>query len=249
MSALAKSKTQSQFSKAACVYSNHAKVQANASEILFAQINQRSLGLCLDLGAGPGVNSERLQQHSDYVLAVDLSEQMLKQIALRGNNSAVCADMDSLPLASNCFDSVFSNFAMQWSANIESALHELHRVLKPGGRAFIAIVADGSLTEVAQAFATVKRKAVNRFHSQHTIEHCATAVGFDVAWQKHSVLKDTFNSAQQALKSFRAIGASNCDKASQPMTKQQYHQILASLQGQHSHVTLSYQVSFFELVK
>ncbi|WP_105215824.1 methyltransferase domain-containing protein [Pseudoalteromonas sp. T1lg22] len=247
MSAALKQQTQSHFSKAAGRYQHHARVQASASEVLLAHLAQRPLGLCLDLGAGPGVNSAALEAQSDALIALDLSPSMLAQI--RTQSIKLCADMDALPLQANCLDTVFSNFAMQWSSDLNIALAELYRVLKPKGRAFLAIVAAGSLVEVKNAFAGIGRAAINHFASFEEIQGAAHNAGFNVNWQQELPLYDTYASAKDALKSLSAIGANSAEQSHKALTKGEYLQVLQCLGGDSPEVALSYNVVFLELIK
>ncbi|MBS3796797.1 methyltransferase domain-containing protein [Pseudoalteromonas sp. BDTF-M6] len=247
MSVALKQQTQSHFSKAACRYQHHARVQASASEVLLAHLALRPLGLCLDLGAGPGVNSAALAAQSDTLLALDLSPSMLAQI--HTPSVKLCADMDALPLHGNSLDTVFSNFAMQWSSDLNIALGELYRVLKPKGRAYLAIVAAGSLGEVKTAFASIGRAAINHFASFEDILGSAHNAGFQVNWQQELSLFDTYASAKEALKSLSAIGANSAEQGHRALSKGEYAQILQCLGGDNSEVALSYNVVFLELIK
>ena len=247
MSAALKLRTQHRFSKAAHQYQRNARVQAISSEFLLSHIGPRPLGMCLDLGAGPGVNSATLAHQSELYLALDLSPDMLAQIDVLG--AKLCADMDALPIADNTLDTVFSNFAMQWSDDITHAFSELYRVLKPGGRAFLAIVAHDSLREVKHAFAQVGRCAINDFHQPETLASIAKCSGFVPVWQYQRELYDHFSNGQQALKSLSAIGATSSSSAQKPITKEQYQGVLRALQDKGNEVKLSYNVVFMELIK
>ena len=114
--------TQTKFSKAAANYASHANVQKQAAAHLFKMMaSKHQQGTCLDLGAGPLVNTAMLKTHFDTVLAMDLSHSMLST-EQNPHCLKVCADMDNLPLQQSSLDCVFSNFAMQWSADLEALL-------------------------------------------------------------------------------------------------------------------------------
>ena len=122
--------TQTKFSKAAANYTSHANVQKQAAAHLFKMMaSKHQQGTCLDLGAGPLVNTALLKTHFDTVLAMDLSHSMLST-EQNPHCLKVCADMDNLPLQQNSLDCVFSNFAMQWSADLEVLLKSLFYSLK-----------------------------------------------------------------------------------------------------------------------
>ncbi|WP_105189675.1 methyltransferase domain-containing protein [Pseudoalteromonas sp. T1lg48] len=247
MSVALKQQTQSHFSKAACRYQHHARVQGSASDVLLARLAQRPLGLCLDLGAGPGVNSAALAAQSDALIALDLSSSMLAQI--RTPSVKICADMDALPLQANSLDTVFSNFAMQWSSDINIVMRELYRVLRPKGRAYLAIVAADSLVEVKSAFASIGREAINHFATLEEMGMAAQNAGFKINWQQQLPLFDIYESAKEALKSLSAIGANSAEQGHKALTKGEYAQILKYLEGDKPEVAVSYNVAFLELIK
>ncbi len=251
MSAALKLTTQRQFSKAATNYQQHARVQAASSTVLLDHIGARHLGVCLDLGAGPGVNSHALSVRAQQLVSLDLSESMLQCARTLGgdDNQVVCADMDTLPIHSAAIDTVFSNFAMQWSADLAALLCELHRILTANGRAYIAVVSEGSLEEVKAAFATAGVSAINQFIRVGDLTIAAKQAGFKVQWQHQAKLFDRFDSAKQALKSLSAIGANSCEHGHRHLSKNQYMQILNHLQGSQPGVELSYSVAFLELIK
>ena len=115
--------TQRKFSTAASQYVAHAHVQKQAAIDLIKLIKLDASTKhkhCVDLGAGPLVNTEELQGIYKQVIAMDLSLTMLKNSAVTAPR--ICADMDNLPLQQNSIDVVFSNFAMQWSADFKELL-------------------------------------------------------------------------------------------------------------------------------
>lgn len=98
-------------------------------------------GLVLDLGAGTGdLSREALrQQPSCRPLAADFSLDMM----LVGRKKAVhpepqllwsCTDALHLPFPPAIFDTIVSGFLLRNVANLELALCEQYRVLRPGGR-------------------------------------------------------------------------------------------------------------------
>jgi demethylmenaquinone methyltransferase/2-methoxy-6-polyprenyl-1,4-benzoquinol methylase len=93
----------------------------------------------LDLGAGTGdLGREALRQQPDIrLVAADFSLAML----LAGENSGrlpwLNADALQLPFPDGSFEAVVSGFMMRNVGNLEAALKEQYRVLKPGGRMLI----------------------------------------------------------------------------------------------------------------
>ncbi len=94
-------------------------------------------GRLLDLGAGTGdLAQEALRQHPGCrVLAADFTLAMMK--AGRARPAAArdwtAADALQLPLPDAAFDAVVSGFLLRNVANLQQALKEQFRILKPGG--------------------------------------------------------------------------------------------------------------------
>ena len=244
------------FSKAAEQYNSHANVQKQAASDLFKLINSQPYNqnkCCVDLGAGPLVNTSQLSKLYGQVIAIDLSLNMLKSAAL--NNPKVCADMDNLPLQANSIDAIFSNFAVQWSANFEKLMHALYKSLKPGGQAYISTVVAGSLNEIKTAFAALdNRSHINTFNTHAYINQSVQNVGFSINSSQKVIYTDCYSSPLKAIKSIKAIGATTQNHANSrqglltksalqrvcnayPLLNNQacvsYHVVLLSLQKSH----------------
>jgi demethylmenaquinone methyltransferase/2-methoxy-6-polyprenyl-1,4-benzoquinol methylase len=91
--------------------------------------------VCLDLAAGTLVSTEELSRSGAYVVGADLSLGML-QVGHQARPSlpALAANALSLPFPDGCFDAVTISFGLRNIAAVSSALAELLRVTRPGGR-------------------------------------------------------------------------------------------------------------------
>jgi len=92
----------------------------------------------LDLGAGTGdLAFEALQQHPETTpIAADFTRAMMEIGRNRQNGRLVhwsSADALKLPYADGAFDAVVSGFLLRNVIDIQQALTEQYRVLKPGG--------------------------------------------------------------------------------------------------------------------
>jgi len=97
----------------------------------------------LDLGCGAGgdvIKAARIVGPQGLVYGLDMTEEMLKlaqvnkQKAGARNVVFMKGTMESIPLPDESVDVVISNCVINLSPDKDSALREIHRVLRPGGR-------------------------------------------------------------------------------------------------------------------
>ncbi len=94
--------------------------------------------LILDAGCGPGTYGIMLAQKGNEVIGVEISPsavQVAKQRASekRVNFSAQVGDLEKLPFEDGYFDVCFVGWVLHHFPDINAAVSELVRVLKPGG--------------------------------------------------------------------------------------------------------------------
>lgn len=97
----------------------------------------------LDIAAGTGDQSRlaaRLVGPAGSVLATDISQEMLAVAARRAEQEGLrnlttrAMNAEQLDLSENRYDAVISRFGLMLIPNLQQALAEIWRVLKPGGR-------------------------------------------------------------------------------------------------------------------
>jgi ubiquinone/menaquinone biosynthesis C-methylase UbiE len=103
----------------------------------------------LDIGTGTGVvaiEAARVVGKTGRVVGIDLSQGMLRHAKRRATEEGVAPwltfhpdDAERLSYPDASFDVVLSLFALLHFPNPETALREMHRVLRPGGRVVVAI--------------------------------------------------------------------------------------------------------------
>lgn len=93
-------------------------------------------GSVLDLGTGTGdLAREALTQYPQArVIASDFTLEMMRVGKQSGDLNFSTADALNLPFKDNTFDAVVSGFLMRNVTDIQKALQEQFRTLKPGGR-------------------------------------------------------------------------------------------------------------------
>jgi ubiquinone/menaquinone biosynthesis C-methylase UbiE len=98
----------------------------------------------LDVGCGPGFYLEELApavEPGGQLAGIDSSEQMVELARRRcagiPNVELQMASATSLPFADAKFDAAISVQVLEFVAELDAALTELHRVLRPGGRVVV----------------------------------------------------------------------------------------------------------------
>jgi ubiquinone/menaquinone biosynthesis C-methylase UbiE len=105
----------------------------------------------LEIGLGHGTESQLLAERAGQYVGVDLTRESLRRVRRRfdvfglerpalGRSAG-----ERLPFADDSFDVVFSHGVIHHSPRIAEIVAELHRVLKPGGRAVVMVYHRASL--------------------------------------------------------------------------------------------------------
>jgi SAM-dependent methyltransferase len=94
----------------------------------------------LDLGCGAGVEVIRFGQAGARITGVDIAPNAValsRQNAMQQNVAArlTVADGEALPFPDRTFDFVYAHGVMQYTTDDRRLVGEVHRVLRPGGRA------------------------------------------------------------------------------------------------------------------
>jgi len=96
-------------------------------------------GRVLEIGMGSGLNIPHYTNQVKHLFGLEPSEHLRDKAAEFADQAAfpvefVPAGAESIPLESATIDSVVSSWTMCSIPDVESALQEIHRVLKPDGR-------------------------------------------------------------------------------------------------------------------
>ncbi len=115
------------------------------SSAAFSKYRQETLenvkGDVLEIGFGTGVNLSYYPEEIHRIVTVDVNPGVHKLAQKRIQTSSVAVEHyilngECLPMAAETFDSVVSTFTLCSITNVEQALKEIYRVLKPGGQFF-----------------------------------------------------------------------------------------------------------------
>lgn len=224
----------------------------------------------IDLGCGPGVNSFPLAALTQHYIGVDIAAGMLtaaqqqcarspefsapsNSCSKMGTVAFMQADMEQLPFANNAIAAIYSNLAVQWSNQPLQLLNELHRVLKPGGVAFISTVLNDSL----QPFADLRRCYLQRagVNPQPTLlqwQAWLQQAGFSVNFIEECKETAWFADLKALVRSISRIGADQQSQHAAPQLASR--EWLSHLQNYETYRTenglpLHYQVGYFCITK
>jgi len=113
-------------------------------EQIFQLLDVKSGMKALDIGCGPGLTSWALAQAvggSGHVDAIDIAPPMLQLAARRCADAKQVAfhqaDVLQLPFADASFDVSLATQVYEYVADIDNALHELARVMKPAAQVLL----------------------------------------------------------------------------------------------------------------
>jgi arsenite methyltransferase len=141
-------------------------------ELVRAALGARPGDRILDVGCGPGFYVTELLEvvgREGSVVGLDISADMLAVAAKRaeghGNVTFYEADASSLPVPDASFDRAVCVQVLEYVRDVPTALREMHRALRPGGRVLVWDV----------DWATVSWHAIDRQLTRRVL----------AAWDKH----------------------------------------------------------------
>ena len=103
----------------------------------------------LEIGCGVGTDIVQYAKHGAIVSGIDLTENAIKttkrNFELKGlkYKTLQAADVEHLPFKDNSFDLIYSFGVLHHTTRTDLAIKEIHRVLKPEGKAIIMLYARG----------------------------------------------------------------------------------------------------------
>ena len=103
----------------------------------------------LEIGCGIGTDGAQFAQAGAEYTGIDLTEAAVELARKRFSVFGLAGDFrvsdaENLDFASDSFDLVYSHGVLHHTPDIEGAVGEIHRVLKPGGRAIVMLYHRGS---------------------------------------------------------------------------------------------------------
>jgi ubiquinone/menaquinone biosynthesis C-methylase UbiE len=98
----------------------------------------------LEVGCGAGIDLVRFARAGVHVTGIDLSTTAIELARKNLEQNGLNADLrvmngETMEFPDNSFDSVYAHGVLQYTANVEKMVAELHRVLKPGGELVVMV--------------------------------------------------------------------------------------------------------------
>jgi len=113
-------------------------IQPREPEKILSQLGlPQPEGAVLDAGGGTGRVAQFLVGRTDQVVVADQTFEMLKEAHRKQGVTAVNSLTEDLPFANDHFCCIIMVDALHHVENQAATIHELWRVLKPGGRIII----------------------------------------------------------------------------------------------------------------
>jgi malonyl-CoA O-methyltransferase len=222
------------FSRAAHTYDAAAVLQKQVRTEMLSRLDLVKIkpAVILDAGCGTGAASQALQQRfkKSKVVSLDFAHAMLQKTRKAGllhrirpllglpQQSLLCADIESLPLASSSVALVWSNLAIQWCNDLDAAFAEFHRVLQPEGLLMFSTLGPDTLRELriatGESQATVSAGAdpvtsISRFIDMHDIGDALVRAGFSAPVLDVERFTLTYDDVLGVMRDLKNIGAHN----------------------------------------
>jgi malonyl-CoA O-methyltransferase len=216
------------FERAATTYDAAAVLQDEVCRRMLARLDYVRLApaTILDAGSGTGNAVPGLLERYPRarLVALDLAFSMALRARARrpwwrglfggARLTAVCGDIERLPLAAASADLVWSNLALQWIGEPRRAFAEMHRVLAPGGLLLFSSFGPDTLKELRAAFQGIDdRSHVLSFIDMHDTGDLLVGSGFADPVMDMETVTLTYEDVRGLMRDLKAIGAHNVTPA------------------------------------
>ena len=209
------------FDRAAQSYDSAAVLQREVGERMLSRLDYVKISPKTILDAGSGTGKGRRDLGRIYpdaaIVELDLSLAMLLKARpevpwwkkpFSGAAPQICGDIESLPLKSSSVDMVWSNLALQWCNDLNAALSEISRIMKPQGLFMFSTFGPDTLKELRRAFSD-SHAHVNRFVDMHDIGDALLHSGFAIPVMDMECITLTYEDVRGVMQDLKAIGAHN----------------------------------------
>jgi len=203
-----------QFNKAAKHYHQHADIQRLTANKLLS-FGPHKVNQVLDVGCGPASTTADLLLRANHYLGVDIAPAMLARAAADYPQLTwLNGQWEALPVANNSVDWLFANLSLQWVDDLQKAMSEAHRVLKPGGVVTVNTVVKGTFDSFIKSWNAVDD--LQHTHSFKSTEMVQNEVN-SVNWSHSQFLLEEhtqyFATVRELIGSIKGVGANYVRRA------------------------------------
>ena len=206
--------------RAAPGYADHARLELEVGNRMLERLDYVKLAArrVLDAGSGPSPQAAQLARRypGALLVALDFSISMLRQVKSqslldrmvgKGRRVAVCADIGRLPFALRSFSLVWSNMALHWASDLQSAVAEFHRVLDVDGLLMFSTLGPDTLKELRTAWSgEAEPPRVHGFIDMHDLGDMLVAAGFAAPVMDTETITLTYADIEALMADLRVTG-------------------------------------------
>lgn len=170
----------------------------------------------LDLATGTGDIAFAVARRGARVVGLDITTRMIELARAKGRSADfIVGDMLALPFADACFDLVTTGYGLRNVPNLQQALAEIRRVLKPGGQILSLDFNRPSNAVVRAAYLAY-----------------LTAVGGALGWILHRD-PDTYRYIPASIRQYPGAAAVAGLMQARGFARASYHRVLGGLMAIH----------------
>jgi ubiquinone/menaquinone biosynthesis C-methylase UbiE len=167
----AKAKVEALFDSLALEYVRERERQFSfvSQKRIVVELLRGQRGRLLEVGCGPAIMLPELLAMGFEVHGIDVSAEMIRRAEQRMASHPLVSrctlgigDVEKLDFAEGSFDAVLAMGVLEYLARYDRALHEVARVLKPGGQVVLTIPNRASAYHVARSAYLGARRMIGR---------------------------------------------------------------------------------------
>jgi len=215
------------FARAAKSYDEAAVLQREVNHHLLERLDYMKFSpeSILDIGSGTGYASYALYERYSKasITALDLAYPMLDVARSRESKMSRVTNMlgkrrmrfvnaaaEQLPFADHSFDMLYSNLTVQWVNDLDLALSEFIRVLKPGGMLLFSTFGPDTLKELRSSWSAIDNYShVSPFLDMHDVGDAMLRARLAEPVMDVENFTLTYSDVYKLMRDLKAIGAHN----------------------------------------